>query len=65
MERTHRYVTTTTWSGDRGRGTADYRAYDRHYETAAPGRPEILGSSDPSFRGDPTAGTRSCCSSPR
>jgi len=53
MSRRHRYETTTTWTGDRGRGTADYRAYDRSFETAAPGRPALSGSSDPGFRGDP------------
>jgi organic hydroperoxide reductase OsmC/OhrA len=39
--------------GDRGEGTADYRAYDRLSETASPGKPTLEGSSDPAFRGDP------------
>ena len=39
MNRRHQYETTTVWNGDRGRGTADYRAYDRLYDTSAPGRP--------------------------
>jgi organic hydroperoxide reductase OsmC/OhrA len=47
----HRYTTTTVWTGDRGAGTADYRAYDRTLETRAPGRPTLLGSSDKPFRG--------------
>ena len=49
----HRYETTTTWTGDRGEGTASYRGYDRAHETAANGRPSIAASSDPGFRGDP------------
>ena len=53
MSRIHTYELTTTWTGDRGRGTADYRAYDRSYDTISPGRPPIHGSSDPVFRGDP------------
>jgi organic hydroperoxide reductase OsmC/OhrA len=53
MARRHEYETETTWTGDRGQGTASFRAYDRHYETTAPGRPAIAGSSDPAFRGDP------------
>lgn len=52
MDRRHHYETETTWTGDRGEGTASYRGYDRSYDTSAPGRPTIHGSSDPTFRGD-------------
>jgi organic hydroperoxide reductase OsmC/OhrA len=52
MARRHEYETETTWTGDRGEGTASFRAYDRLYDTTAPGRPAIAGSSDPAFRGD-------------
>ena len=52
MPRRHRYELSSVWTGDRGRGTADYRAYDRRYDTDSPGRPTIAGSSDPAFRGD-------------
>jgi organic hydroperoxide reductase OsmC/OhrA len=52
MARRHSYETLTTWTGARGQGTIDYRSYDRTYETAAAGRPDIAGSSDPAFRGD-------------
>jgi organic hydroperoxide reductase OsmC/OhrA len=51
MSRKHRYEVSTVWTGDRGDGTASYRAYDRDYETASDGRPTIQGSSDPAFRG--------------
>ena len=50
--RTHRYEIDVTWTGNRGEGTADYRAYSRDHEVAAEGRPTIPGSSDPTFRGD-------------
>ncbi len=53
MDRTHRYAVTTTWTGDRGSGTSGYRDYDRSHTTTADGRPALLGSSDPAFRGDP------------
>jgi organic hydroperoxide reductase OsmC/OhrA len=53
MSRRHKYETTTVWNGDRGRGTADYRAYERLYDTTSVGRPTVEGSSDPAFRGDP------------
>jgi organic hydroperoxide reductase OsmC/OhrA len=54
MARQHHYEITTTWVGDRGRGTADYRAYDRDHISTSPRRPAIEASSDPAFRGDPT-----------
>ena len=50
--RTHQYATTVTWTGNLGSGTSDYRAYSRASTIAAPGKPVIEGSSDPSFRGD-------------
>lgn len=53
MSKSHRYATTLTWTGNTGQGTASYRSYERAYEVAAEGKPALLGSSDPSFRGDP------------
>ena len=52
MARTHSYAITTTWTGNRGRGTSDYRAYGRDHDLAAHGRPTLAASSDPAFRGD-------------
>ncbi|WP_326559591.1 OsmC family protein [Micromonospora sp. NBC_01796] len=53
MPRTsHRYPLTLTWTGDRGSGTADYRAYGRSHEVTGPGLPPLLGSADPTFRGE-------------
>jgi organic hydroperoxide reductase OsmC/OhrA len=52
VTRTHRYEATVTWTGDRGAGTAGYRAYDRTHEISAPGRPTLPGSADPAFRGE-------------
>lgn len=51
----HHYRVTTTWTGNTGTGTSGYRDYTRDHEVtietkAAP----LLGSSDPTFRGDPT-----------
>lgn len=40
------------WTGNTGAGTADYRGYQRAHEYSVPGKPVILGSSDPNFRGD-------------
>lgn len=49
---THRYATTVEWTGNLGRGTADYRAYSRDHMLSAGAKPAIAGSSDPAFRGD-------------
>lgn len=50
----HHYHTKTEWTGNRGSGTLDYRAYTRDHLISAEGKSDpIKGSSDPSFRGDP------------
>lgn len=53
-EKTHHYTTTVTWTGNTGEGTATLRSYEKIYDITAEGKPVIAGSSDPSFRGDPT-----------
>ena len=50
--RQHRYDVAVTWTGNRGHGTADYRAYGRDHRIEALGRPPLEGSADPAFRGD-------------
>lgn len=50
--RTHRYRTALQWTGNTGTGTSSYRAYDRSYVLQADGKPPILASADPAFRGD-------------
>ncbi|KTR98894.1 MULTISPECIES: OsmC family protein [Pantoea] len=52
--RQHHYQIYLRWSGNRGDGTASYTAYDRDSELQAPGKPPILLSADPAFRGDKT-----------
>ena len=41
------------WTGDRGEGTAHYRAYDRTWDFASPGKMTIPCSNDPALGGDP------------
>jgi organic hydroperoxide reductase OsmC/OhrA len=48
----HRYDVTVRWTGDLGEGTRGYRGYSRSHVVSTAGRPDLLGSSDPSFRGD-------------
>lgn len=55
MAGVHHYHTRVTWTGNRGEGTASYRAYGREHDISAPDKlMVILGSSDSAFRGDPT-----------
>jgi organic hydroperoxide reductase OsmC/OhrA len=48
----HRYTVEVEWTGDTGNGTADYRSYSRDHDVRIPGKPTLLGSADPAFRGD-------------
>ncbi|RYU12745.1 OsmC family protein [Nocardioides iriomotensis] len=50
----HAYDVTVTWTGNTGEGTAGYRSYSRDHTLVTEGRPDLLGSSDPTFRGDRT-----------
>jgi organic hydroperoxide reductase OsmC/OhrA len=54
MGRKHNYRVTVTWTGNRGQGTSNYRAYARDHLIETEGKPPILGSSDPHFHGDRT-----------
>lgn len=51
MGKTHHYQTTIRWQS--GEGTRNYQAYQRDFSIAVTGKPDLPGSSDPSFRGDP------------
>ncbi|MGX1805122.1 OsmC family protein [Nocardia sp. NPDC055321] len=44
----HVYEVEVTWSGE----TTGYRSYSRNHELLTAGRPPILATSDPKFRGD-------------
>ncbi len=48
----HLYHTSLRWTGNTGKGTESYRAYERAHEITVEGKPVIYASSDPSFRGD-------------
>ncbi len=53
MGQTHRYRLSLSWTGNQGSGTSGYRAYSRDHELSGAGKPTIVASSDPAFRGDP------------
>jgi organic hydroperoxide reductase OsmC/OhrA len=54
MGKQHNYNLTIKWTGNKGEGTSNYRAYERSYSVIAENKVEIKGSSDPAFRGDKT-----------
>jgi organic hydroperoxide reductase OsmC/OhrA len=49
----HLYTVDVRWTGAGDTGTTAYTAYSRDHEVRAEGRPVLLGSADPAFRGDP------------
>jgi len=52
--KTHVYRAKIIWTGNAGTGTSSYRAYGRAHIISASQKPDILASSDPAFRGDPS-----------
>ena len=52
MKIEHQYDVRVAWTGDRGTGTSDYRAYGRDHIVSAEGKHPLEGSSDRAFHGD-------------
>ncbi len=48
----HSYRAVVTWTGAGSTGTTGYTAYSRDHEITFAGKPPLLGSADPAFRGD-------------
>ena len=48
----HIYQANVEWTGNKGTGTSSYRTYGREHVVRMDGKPDILGSADPAFRGD-------------
>lgn len=54
----HHYALELAWEGNRGTGTSGYRDYGREVlvraagSAGSSGKPDLLGSADPTFRGD-------------
>lgn len=48
----HHYQATVQWTGNAGSGTSGYRNYERSHTISIDNKTDILGSSDPAFRGD-------------
>jgi organic hydroperoxide reductase OsmC/OhrA len=52
MSKEHLYQINLIWTGNQGTGTETYAGYSRAHEISIEGKPVIVGSSDPHFRGD-------------
>jgi len=50
----HHYKVDIKWTGNSGKGTSNYTAYERSHIISGNEKDCIYGSSDPSFRGDKT-----------
>lgn len=50
----HEYTSHVIWTGNIGRGTESYRAYERTWDVAIPGKAVVHCSNDPLLGGDPT-----------
>jgi organic hydroperoxide reductase OsmC/OhrA len=54
MNTPHNYTLTLKWTGNKGTGTSNYKAYERSHTILIEHKPELLASSDAAFRGDKT-----------
>lgn len=54
MNEPHIYNVTVRWTGNIGNGTLSYNSYTRDHIISVNNKADILGSSDPVFRGDLT-----------
>jgi organic hydroperoxide reductase OsmC/OhrA len=50
--KSHRYAAGVVWEGNRGAGTSAYAGYDRRFRVVVEGKPDLLGTADPAFRGE-------------
>lgn len=46
------YLLESSWTGNTGQGTLDYKSYTRDLTIRASGKPDLLMSADPLFLGD-------------
>ena len=52
MAREHHFAARLVWTGAEHGPTRDYQSYSRDYRVEVEGKPPLVGSSDPAFRGD-------------
>ncbi|MGA2478232.1 MAG: OsmC family protein [Spirochaetia bacterium] len=52
MSAEHLYALHLTWEGNLGAGTSSYRGYGRQWRARVQGKPDLVGTADPAFRGE-------------
>lgn len=53
MPENHTYAVNLRWTGAAAGPTVNYKSYSRDWEADLPGKPTVVGTADPHFRGDP------------
>jgi len=48
----HKCSTRVVWEGNLGEGTSGYARYSREYRVVIAGKPDLVGTADPAFRGE-------------
>ncbi len=54
MPKQHHYKLTTSWTGNTGTGTSNYRSYERSVTISAENKVDISATSDTAFNTDKT-----------
>ncbi|MGA2639407.1 MAG: OsmC family protein [Spirochaetia bacterium] len=52
MSAEHEYKSRLVWEGNLGDGTSTYQGYGRQWRIKTDGKPDLVGSADPVFRGE-------------
>src|SRR5208337_168657 len=52
MSAAHEYKSRLVWEGNLGDGTSSYQGYGRQWRVQVDGKPDLVGSADPAFRGE-------------
>ncbi len=53
MAKEHSYAASLTWTGGAKGPLRDYAGFSREYTVEIAGKPPLIGSADPLFKGDP------------
>lgn len=53
MPKEHIYKTQLVWTGASQGSTSSYESYSREYTVTIEGKPPLVGSADPTYRGNP------------
>jgi organic hydroperoxide reductase OsmC/OhrA len=52
VRRDHEYAARLIWDGNLGAGTSSYTTYGRQYRVLFEGKPDLIGTANPAFRGE-------------